>query len=106
MPKRWAADPTIALIGEEGDKGFVPMTKAYDETLAEALRRAARTERIGLHEGVYVWFSGPSFDANRFGSTLKAVVDEARGATREKPVDPRHRRRTRRGPTLLRPARH
>lgn len=50
--------------------------------------------------------SAQRFDANRFGSTLKAVVDEARGATREKPVDPRHRRRTRRGPTLLRPARH
>lgn len=50
------------LIGEEGDKGFVPMTAAYDAGLAEALRRAARAEKIKLHEGVYIWFSGPSFE--------------------------------------------
>jgi len=50
------------LIGEEGDKGFVPMTKAYDAALAEAFRQAAKAEKIKLHEGVYVWFSGPSFE--------------------------------------------
>lgn len=50
------------LVGEEGDKGFVPMTAAYDATLAHALRRAADAEGIRLHEGVYVWFSGPSFE--------------------------------------------
>src|SRR6476660_1392769 len=50
------------LIGEEGDKGFVPMTDAYDKGLAEAFRRVAREEKIKLHEGVYVWFSGPSFE--------------------------------------------
>ncbi|MGE0007177.1 MAG: purine-nucleoside phosphorylase [Parvibaculaceae bacterium] len=50
------------LIGEDGDKGFVPMTGAYDPSLAEAFRRAARAEKVALHEGVYVWFSGPSFE--------------------------------------------
>jgi purine-nucleoside phosphorylase len=50
------------LIGEEDDKGFVPMTDAYDRALAEALRHAAKEEKIKLHEGVYVWFSGPSFE--------------------------------------------
>jgi len=50
------------LIGEEGDKGFVPMTAAYDAELAAALRRAAKAEAIKLHEGTYVWFSGPSFE--------------------------------------------
>ena len=50
------------LIGEEGDKGFVPMTDAYDKKLADAFRRAGREEKIKLHEGVYVWFSGPSFE--------------------------------------------
>src|SRR5262245_56107778 len=50
------------MIGEEGDKGFVPMTGAYDLALAEAFRRAARAENVRLHEGVYVWFSGPSFE--------------------------------------------
>ncbi|MGE0237567.1 MAG: purine-nucleoside phosphorylase [Parvibaculaceae bacterium] len=50
------------LIGEEGDKGFVPMTGAYDGNMAEIFRRAAKAETIALHEGVYVWFSGPSFE--------------------------------------------
>jgi purine-nucleoside phosphorylase len=50
------------MIGEEGDKGFVPMTGAYDLALAEAFRRAARAENVRLHEGVYVWISGPSFE--------------------------------------------
>jgi purine-nucleoside phosphorylase len=50
------------LIGEEGDKGFVPMTDAYDKDLAQTLRQAAKAENIRLHEGIYVWFSGPSFE--------------------------------------------
>lgn len=50
------------LIGEEGDKGFVPMTGAYDASLADALRCAAQAEKIRLYEGIYVWFSGPSFE--------------------------------------------
>lgn len=50
------------LIGEPGDQGFVPMTRAYDEALADALRRAGREEKIDLAEGTYMWFSGPSFE--------------------------------------------
>jgi purine-nucleoside phosphorylase len=50
------------LIGETGDKGFVPMTQAYDVPMASRLRRAAKAAGIALHEGVYVWFSGPSFE--------------------------------------------
>jgi purine-nucleoside phosphorylase len=50
------------LIAEEGDKGFVAMTDAYDPGLAQSLRAAAKAEKLRLHEGVYVWFSGPSFE--------------------------------------------
>lgn len=50
------------LIGETGDKGFVPMTDAYDAQMAKRLRRAAKQAGVTLHEGVYVWFSGPSFE--------------------------------------------
>jgi purine-nucleoside phosphorylase len=50
------------LIGEMGDKGFVPMTGAYDAVMAERFRRAAKSAGIALREGVYVWFSGPSFE--------------------------------------------
>ncbi len=50
------------LIGEVGDHGFVGMTDAYDPKLRELLKRAAKHEAIKLASGVYVWFSGPSFE--------------------------------------------
>jgi purine-nucleoside phosphorylase len=50
------------LIGEDGDKGFVSLTGAYDTGMVKALRKAASTEKIKLHEGVYMWLSGPSFE--------------------------------------------
>jgi purine-nucleoside phosphorylase len=50
------------LIGEAGDSGFVGMTEAYDPALRKSFMKAARDEKIDLAEGVYVWFSGPSFE--------------------------------------------
>ena len=50
------------LIGEPSDRRFVGMTHAYDAGLAEALHAAARKIGVRLHEGVYMWFSGPSFE--------------------------------------------
>jgi purine-nucleoside phosphorylase len=50
------------LIGEESDRRFVGLTNAYDQALAEDMRTAA--DRVGaqLSDGVYMWFSGPSFE--------------------------------------------
>jgi purine-nucleoside phosphorylase len=50
------------LIGEHGDENFVSMTNAYDAELRKALLAAARTEKIVLKQGVYCWYSGPSFE--------------------------------------------
>jgi purine-nucleoside phosphorylase len=50
------------LIGQKGDENFVPMTGAYDPALRKKLLAAAKAEKIKLHQGVYVWFSGPSFE--------------------------------------------
>jgi purine-nucleoside phosphorylase len=50
------------LIGETGDHGFVGMTDAYDPHLRRAVMKAAKREKIKLASGVYVWFSGPSFE--------------------------------------------
>ena len=50
------------LIGEESDGRFVGMTTAYDKDLAAAMRDAAAAENVPLHQGVYMWFSGPSFE--------------------------------------------
>ena len=53
---------TNPLIGEPTDARFVPMTEAYDPALRAGLQAAAKTEGIALPEGVYCWFSGPSFE--------------------------------------------
>ena len=50
------------LIGRASDDRFVPLTRAYDPALLEALRAAARETGVGLREGVYMWFNGPSFE--------------------------------------------
>jgi purine-nucleoside phosphorylase len=50
------------LIGQHGDENFVPMTDAYDLALRKRFLAAAKKEKISLKQGVYVWFSGPSFE--------------------------------------------
>lgn len=50
------------LIGEHGDGRFVGMTSAYDADLALRMRNAAIRAGVPLFEGVYMWFSGPSFE--------------------------------------------
>ncbi len=50
------------LIGQHGDENFVPMTNAYDPELRAKIIVAAEVEKLALHRGVYVWYSGPSFE--------------------------------------------
>ena len=50
------------LIGERSDRRFVSLNEAYDPGLRGALASAARAAGVALHEGVYAWFSGPSFE--------------------------------------------
>lgn len=50
------------LIGEPTDARFVPMTDAHDPALRAALRASAGAEGVPLPEGVYAWYSGPSFE--------------------------------------------
>jgi len=53
---------TNPLIGEASDARFVPMTDAHDPDLRNRLKAAAAAEGVDLPEGVYCWFSGPSFE--------------------------------------------
>ena len=50
------------LIGLASDDRFVPLTQAYDPPFRGLLKEAAKAAGIDLHEGVYMWFSGPSFE--------------------------------------------
>jgi len=50
------------LYDESGNSRFVDMVGAYDSDLRRQARDAARAAGVALHEGVYVWFSGPQFE--------------------------------------------
>ena len=50
------------LLGEAGDARFVPMVNAYEPSLNARFRAAAARQNLPLPEGVYIWFSGPSFE--------------------------------------------
>lgn len=50
------------LIGEPSDARFVPMTDAHDMGLRQRLRAAAVAQGVEMAEGIYFWFSGPSFE--------------------------------------------
>lgn len=50
------------LIGDSGDARFVPMVDAYDPELRTRLREAAASAGTALGEGIYMWFTGPSFE--------------------------------------------
>ena len=50
------------LIGEPTDKRFVPMMDAYEPDIRNALLAAAEAEEVPMEQGVYAWYSGPSFE--------------------------------------------
>lgn len=50
------------LIGEPTDRRFVPMKDAYDPAIRAGLRAAATRAEVMMHDGVYAWYSGPSFE--------------------------------------------
>lgn len=50
------------LIGEPTDRRFVNMVDAYDPELRRRSRAIADDLGVALKEGVYLWYSGPSFE--------------------------------------------
>ena len=86
------------LAGVNNDKWgvrFPDMTEAYDKKFIETLERAAREENIELKKGVYIAFSGPSFEstvpevlvANHMGVRVLGIscaANYAAGITQEK----------------------
>lgn len=67
------------LIGEPTDARFVNMTDAYDPGLRTALTEAARSEGIDMKDGVYAWYSGPSFETPAEIRAIKILGADAVG---------------------------
>ncbi|MBT8412202.1 MAG: purine-nucleoside phosphorylase, partial [Octadecabacter sp.] len=67
------------LIGEKTDARFVPMTEPYDPEICGALRAAAEAEGVALPEGVYAWYSGPSFETKAEIRAIRMLGADAVG---------------------------
>jgi purine-nucleoside phosphorylase len=50
------------LIGEPTDRRFVNMVDCYDPAIRQTARQIAQRLDINLGEGIYFWYSGPSFE--------------------------------------------
>lgn len=50
------------LFREPTDRRFVGLTEAYDRDIRDLFEQVASSQKIDLHQGVYMWFSGPSFE--------------------------------------------
>jgi purine-nucleoside phosphorylase len=65
------------LMGDRSERRFVSLTGAYDERLRKKLKLAGVAAGISVHEGVYMWFAGPSFETPaeiRMARTLGADI--------------------------------
>ncbi|MEO6013572.1 MAG: purine-nucleoside phosphorylase [Devosia sp.] len=50
------------LIGEPSDRRFVNMVNAYDPALRSKAHAIGARLDLALKEGIYLWYSGPSFE--------------------------------------------
>ena len=67
------------LIGEKTDARFVPMTTAHDPDLRAGLKASADAVGVALAEGVYAWYSGPSFETPAEIRAIKILGGDAVG---------------------------
>ncbi len=67
------------LIGEATDARFVPMGDAHDPEMRAALRASAEAEGVALPEGVYAWYSGPSFETPAEIRAIRTLGGDAVG---------------------------
>jgi purine-nucleoside phosphorylase len=67
------------LIGEATDARFVPMTDAHDAEYRTALVAAAAQAGVTMAQGVYAWYSGPSFETPAEIRALKILGADAVG---------------------------
>ncbi len=67
------------LIGEATDARFVPMKDAYDPAIRAGLIAAAESTGVTMAQGVYAWYSGPSFETPAEIRAIKLLGADAVG---------------------------
>ncbi len=67
------------LFGEESDSRFVDMVDAYDPGHRRRFLELAESRGMTLHQGVYGWFCGPSFETPAEIRALRVLGGDAVG---------------------------
>ena len=67
------------LIGEKSEDRFLNLSNVYEKDIREKLFIAANQNAFEIHEGVYAWFSGPSFETPAEIKALKILGADAVG---------------------------
>jgi purine-nucleoside phosphorylase len=67
------------LFDVGADRRFVDMVDAYDPKLTQQLLAAAKSLNILCHDGVYIWFCGPSFETPAEIRAARALGADAVG---------------------------
>jgi len=67
------------LFNESGNDRFVDLSEAYDAKLLSQLRNIANDKGLKLHEGTYIWFSGPHFETPAEINMAKVMGADAVG---------------------------
>ncbi len=70
---------TNPLIGPGDDTRFVDMIDCYDPELRARALKSAAAQGVDLHQGVYMWFSGPSFETSAEIHMAKVLGADAVG---------------------------
>ncbi|MGJ0508515.1 MAG: phosphorylase [Methylocystis sp.] len=70
------------LIGApSGGKSIVNMNEAYERRLIRRMKTAAAASGVSMHEGVMIWFSGPSFETPAEAKMARLLGAEILGWT-------------------------
>lgn len=72
-------NPCVGPNDDSIGQRFFDMSKAYDPGLRSAARAAAAEIGMNLREGVYMWFSGPSFETPAEIRAARALGADAVG---------------------------
>lgn len=79
LPGMAGLNPLYGPNLEEFGPRFPDMSQAYDRKLQQLAREVAKEQSLKLHEGVYIFLSGPSFETPADLRFLRAIGVDAVG---------------------------
>lgn len=71
-------NPLIGQNLDEFGERFISINGTYDEKLIEKIYFRAKEKNINIHKGVFMWFTGPSYETTAEVSVMRKLGVDAR----------------------------